>query len=206
MASFAKPAFRVLGIAECFRRTQSRSVVAAVSYRRDRVIDGVYLTFFTVGGLDATEKIISLVRESGREDFNVIMVNGCVVSWFNILDLRRIFEETSIPVMCITYEQSSGLARFIDEYFPGDSVRMRMYLQLEERELVYVRPARSYVYVRYQGLTSEDVRKVLDATTLTGKVPEPLRTAQAIARAVHSFLEAWSPEVLGTRSVQPAQR
>ncbi|MEM0223126.1 MAG: DUF99 family protein [Thermofilum sp.] len=203
-SGFVKPAFRVLGVAECFRKSQARSVVAAVSYRRDRVIDGVYLTFFNVGGLDATEKIISLVRESGRKDFNVIMVNGCVLSWFNVLDLKKIHEGTGIPVMCLTYEESSGLERFIKEYFPGDTARMRMYLDLGERELVYVRAARSYVYVRYQGLTAEDVRKILDSTTLTGRVPEPLRTAQTIARAVHSFLESRFPEVLGTRFSQPA--
>lgn len=199
MANFFKPAFRVLGVAECFRKSQLRSVVAAVSYRRDRVIDGVYLTFFTVGGLDATEKIISLIRESGRKDFNIVMLNGCIVSWFNIIDIREIYRATGIPTICLTYEESSGLSRFISEYFPGDTLRLKMYADLGDRELVYLRATKNYVYARYHGLSSEEVRRVLEATTLSGKVPEPLRVAQSVARAVHGLLEKWSPETLGSR-------
>ena len=195
-SAFTKPAFRALGVAECFRKRNARSVIAAVSYRRDRVIDGVYLDFVTVGGLDATERIVSLVERTGRKDFNVVMVNGCVISWFNIVDVKAMFDALGVPAICVTYEESAGLREYIERYFPGDSERLKLYEKLGERELVYIRNTRSYVYVRYAGLGRDEVRRVLEATTLTGQVPEPLRVAQAVARAVHELLERDSPDLL----------
>jgi endonuclease V-like protein UPF0215 family len=198
-SAFTKPAFRVLGVAECFRKRNARSVIAAVSYRRDRVIDGVYLGFITVGGLDATERIVSLVERTGRKDFNVVMVNGCIISWFNIVDVKAIFDSLSVPAVCVTYEESPGLREFIERYFPGDAERLRLYEKLGERELVYIRSTRSYVYVRYAGLGRDEVRRVLEATTISGQVPEPLRVAQAVARAVHELLEREAPDLLRAR-------
>uniref|UniRef100_A0A7C3WV55 UPF0215 protein ENM88_07990 n=1 Tax=Thermofilum pendens TaxID=2269 RepID=A0A7C3WV55_THEPE len=195
-SAFTKPAFRALGVAECFRKRNARSVIAAVSYRRDRVIDGVYLDFVTVGGLDATERIVSLVERTGRKDFNVVMVNGCVISWFNIVDVKAMFDALGVPAICVTYEESAGLREYIERYFPGDSERLKLYEKLGERELVYIRNTRSYVYVRYAGLGRDEVRRVLEATTLSGQVPEPLRVAQAVARAVHELLERDSPDLL----------
>uniref|UniRef100_A0A7C4F8U1 UPF0215 protein ENV17_03960 n=1 Tax=Thermofilum pendens TaxID=2269 RepID=A0A7C4F8U1_THEPE len=199
-SAFTKPAFRVLGVAECFRKKNARSVIAAVSYRRDRVIDGVYLDFITVGGLDATERIVSLVERTGRKDFNLVMVNGCIISWFNIVDVKAIFDSLGIPAVCVTYEESPGLREFIERYFPQDVGRLRLYEKLGERELVYVRSTKSYVYVRYAGLGRDEVRRVLEATTLSGQVPEPLRIAQAVARAVHELLERDAPDILRARS------
>ncbi len=193
---FTKPAFRVLGMAECFNKKQRKSVLAAVSYRRDGIIDGVYLTWLTVGGLDATEKILELVRNTGRQDFNAVMLNGCIISWFNIVDIKTLHRELSVPVVCLSYEESGGLEKFLEKYFPGDERRLKMYSNLGERRLVYISSSRSYVYARYEGIEEEDLRELLNAVTKHGKVPEPLRIAQSIARAVYLFLEANNPSFL----------
>jgi endonuclease V-like protein UPF0215 family len=196
----SKPAFRVLGISECFRKHAKKSVLAAIVYRRDGYIDGVYFTFTSIGGMDATDSILGLYKSMNRKDINVIMLNGCIISWFNIVDLKRLNKETGLPVICVSYEESKGIEKYIREYFPGDTQRINAYRGLGQRQLVYVRPTQSYVYVRAEGLSLEEARQILDATTKTGKVPEPLRISQMIARAVHTFLEAADPLLLG---IQP---
>jgi len=193
-----KPAFRVLGIAESFDRKLKKSIAVGVSYRRDGIVDGVYLTWLTVGGLDATEKILNLVRGTGRRDFNVVMLNGCIISWFNIVDIATLYKELSIPVVCLSYEESRGLEKYLSEYFPGDSKRFGMYLGLGERRLVYIKRTGSYVYARYVGINEEELRELLNAVTLHGKVPEPLRVAQTIARSVYEFLRVNDPAFLST--------
>lgn len=184
-----KPGFRVFGIAECFRKTNAFSIVAGVSYRRDRIIDGVYVTKTRVGGLDATQKVIELVKGSGRKDINVMMLNGCIISWFNVIDIGEVYEKTRIPVICVSYEKSEGLEKYIKEYFPGDNLRLSLYKKLGERKLVYIKSTGKYVYIRSAGLPMNEVRTVLDAVTFSGKVPEPLRIAQMVARSIHVFLE-----------------
>ncbi|MGC9146936.1 MAG: DUF99 family protein [Infirmifilum sp.] len=196
MIHLTKPAFRVLGVAECFNKRQKKSVQAAVSYRRDGIIDGFYLTWTRVGGLDATEKIIQLVKSTGRRDFNLIMLNGCIISWFNIVDIYRVYEELSLPVLCLSYEESEGLERYLRDYFPGDEERLQMYYKLGKRKLVYIRRTRSYVYVRSVGLDESETREVLNLVTLHGKIPEPLRLAQSLARTVHEFLNSNDPSFL----------
>lgn len=196
MVHLSKPAFRVLGIAECFDKRKRKSILAALSYRRDGYVDGVYLTWVTVGGLDATEKIVSLVKSTERKDFNVLMLNGCIISWFNVVDLEALYKETGTPVICLSYEESGGLEEYIREYFPGDEVRLEMYRRLGKRELVYVKSTGSYVYARYVGISKAEVRELLSLVTKHGKVPEPLRLAQAVARAVYTFLETSDPAFL----------
>ncbi|MEZ0346535.1 MAG: DUF99 family protein [Infirmifilum sp.] len=191
-----KPAFRVLGVAECFNKKQRRSIIAAVSYRRDSVIDGFYITWVSVGGLDATDKIAQLVRETQRKDLNIIMLNGCIISWFNIVDIFSLYEELGIPVICLSYEESDGLEKYIREYFPGEEERLRLYRKLGERERVYIKATKSYVYARFAGLSEREVREVLNLLTLHGKTPEPLRLAQSLARSIHDFLAKNDPTFL----------
>ncbi|MDD3111717.1 MAG: DUF99 family protein, partial [Methanofollis liminatans] len=81
----AKKGLRVLGIAESFRG-RDRSVLAGVVMRRDRVIDGVEIGEVTVGGMDATAAVIALFFDFEREDVNLIMLSGCIIAWYNIID------------------------------------------------------------------------------------------------------------------------
>jgi endonuclease V-like protein UPF0215 family len=195
----SKPAFRVLGVSECFRKQAKKSLLVGVVYRRDGYVDGVYLTFATVGGMDATDSIINLFKSTARKDINLIMLNGCVISWFNIVDLERLSKETGLPVICLSYEESKGLERYIKEYFPRDEERLNAYKALGRRKLVYIKRTQSYVYARVVGIPFEEARQVLDATTKMGKVPEPLRISQMIARSVYFFIESVHPELLGIR-------
>ena len=63
----------------------------------------------TVGGMDASTSILNMVKDLKRRDINVIMLSGCVIAWFNIINASLIVQETGIPVICVTYEDSEGL-------------------------------------------------------------------------------------------------
>ncbi len=184
----SKKGFRALGIAESFERKDKISVLAAVSMRADGVIDGVYITYTTVGGLDATDKIIELVRSSGRKDIRIILVSGCIISWFNIVDVDRIHKELGIPTVCITYEESEGIEKFIREYFPNDEKRLELYRKLGPREELYLKTGHK-IYVRYAGITKRELRTVLNKFTKSGSTPEPIRVAALVASATRKFLK-----------------
>ncbi len=152
--------------------------------RRDLVIDGIAFSTVTVGGLDATDGVLQIYRELDRKDVNCILLNGCVISWFNVVDLRRVHEETRVPLISLTYEESEGLERYIERYFKEDKEkRMELYKSLGPREALYIRRTGARVFVRYYGLSRREVEAILNAFTTHGRVPEPLRVANLAARA-----------------------
>ncbi|MHC1566019.1 MAG: endonuclease dU, partial [Candidatus Syntropharchaeales archaeon] len=131
-----KHGLRVLGIAESFKRRGERSILAGVVMRADSEIDGVAVASASVGGLDATDAVLRIFKKLSREDINIILLNGAVVSWFNIIEIDKLYDHLRVPIISVTYEESEGLERYIREYF-GDSVdfdeRIRRYRELGER-------------------------------------------------------------------------
>ncbi len=179
-----KKGIRVLGIAESFRRGEEKSVLAGVVMRSDFIIDGVVFDKITVGGMDATEGILHVFESLQRADINVMMLNGCVISWFNIIDIKEVYKKLNIPLVCVTYEESEGLKEHIARHFEADErdSRIEAYKRLGNR--VLVRQHGNFdVLIRSLGMEKSEAAAVLKKFTTHGKVPEPLRVAKIVARA-----------------------
>jgi len=177
----AKSGIRVLGIAESYRRREY-STLAGVVMRRDLVIDGMGLSSVTVGGSDATEATIKIFDDLRRKDINCLMLSGCVISWFNIIDPGEVSERTGLPVVAVTYEQSDGLADDIRYHFPDDDRHLAAYLALGERTPFRLHTGYE-IYCRAWDIGMDDARRICNAFTKSGKIPEPLRVARLMARA-----------------------
>ena len=182
-----KKGIRVLGIAESFVPKEDReSLLAGVVMRKDRVIDGFAFARTKVGGDDSTAKIVSLCRGLGRNDVNAIMLSGAVISFYNIVDLERVHSETGLPLVCLTYKESEGLEDNIRKHFPDSNARkLARYRKLGRRSGVQLKTGKK-VFVRALGIEEEDLRLFLDAFSLEGKYPEPVRVAGLLAAAVRS--------------------
>ncbi len=179
-----KKGLRVLGIAESYSGRQY-STLAGVVMRKDLLIDGFGFATVKVGGMDATDAILQIVRGLDRRDINVMMLSGCVIAWFNVIDPAVIFKETQIPVICVTYEQSEGLEPEIRTHFPGDDNRLAAYRNLGDRERIQL-PDGLEQYIRGWGIPLPDAARITRDFTRGGKIPEPLRVARLCARAVHA--------------------
>jgi uncharacterized protein len=178
-----KTGIRVLGVAESFRQGQASSVLAGVVMRSDYVIDGVALGKTRVGGDDATGAIVGLYRKLSRNDVNLIMVSGAILSLYNIVDVDKLSARTKLPALCLTYKETAGIEDSIRRHFPGQAEsKLHAYRKLGKR--MGVRLGSGYrVYVRAAGLEAKDSKRVLDAFTLQGSIPEPVRVAKLMARA-----------------------
>ncbi|MEM0329546.1 MAG: DUF99 family protein [Nitrososphaerota archaeon] len=182
-----KKGVRALGVAESFRKgIGGRAVLAGVVMRGDFVIDGVVFGECTVGGMDATDGILEMYRSLGREDVMLIMLNGCIISWFNVIDLQRLHEETGLPVISVTYNPSAGIREYFIKYFPEDwGKRVEVYERNGPRVEMTNRNGFK-IYFRSMGLDPDDAAKIIDRYTVFGRVPEPLRVARLLA---HSLLD-----------------
>jgi len=171
---------RAFGIAESFAG-RTRSTLAGVVMRKDLRIDGFSFGTVTVGGMDATDSILRMVRRLNRRDINVIMLSGCVIAWFNVLDPSRISQEAGIPVICVSYEDSEGLEADIRHHFSGDWERVVAYRRLGERIPVTLLTGQT-ILLRAWKLNPTDAMKLCNDFTLEGKIPEPIRVARLCSR------------------------
>ncbi|MEM1951070.1 MAG: DUF99 family protein [Candidatus Nitrosocaldus sp.] len=186
-----KKAIRALGVAESFRRSSSssRAVLAGVVMRSDLVVDGVAYSNTTVKGDDATDAVIRLYRALNRNDINVIMLGGVVISMYNIIDLDRLYSTLSLPIVGVTFEESKGLEEHIRRVFQGEEAEMKLeaYKRLGARSKVMLKTGH-HVYVRCAGTNIRVAKRVLNKFLLQGSVPEPIKVARLLARAMLNYL------------------
>ncbi len=183
-----KKGVRVLGIAESFRKSiGEKAILAGVVMRGDFIIDGIIFGECTVGGLDATDSIIEMHRSLKREDIMVIMLNGCIISWFNVIDLQKLHEETKLPIISLSYRPSKGIRKYFIEYFPEDwEKRVEIYERNGPR--IEIRNKNNLnLYIRAIGIDPDDAAKLVDRYTIFGRIPEPLRIARLIAHSLLSY-------------------
>ena len=179
-----KKAIRALGIAECFRENISKkSVLAAIVMRSDLVIDGCTYGYATLERDDATENMLSMYRSLKRNDINVIMIAGSIIALYNVIDSDKIYKETNVPVLNITFEESEGLEPHIRRRFPKEwRSKLKVYRKIGERKSVKLLTGYT-VFVRAAGITQKEAKRTLDKYTLQGAIPEPIRVAKLLARA-----------------------
>jgi len=85
-------------------------------------------------------------------------------------------------LVCLTYEESPGLEKYIREHFPSPDEKLRLYRKLGVRQGVHLRTGHQ-VFVRVWGATPDEARILLNKFTQDGRVPEPVRLARLAARA-----------------------
>ena len=179
-----KKGIRGLAIAESFSQDSKKSVLSGIVMSTDLVIDGFVMGHSTVGGDDATDAILAMYKKLDRPDVSFLLISGIVISLYNIVDLKRISEETGLPIIGVTYEESEGIEDAIKHHFP-DSYKSKLteYSKLGSREKVTLHTSYD-LYIRNEGCTILEAKQLLDKITLQGSIPEPLRISQLLANTL----------------------
>ena len=172
----------MLGIAESFKKSCKKSTLAGVVMRRDLIIDGMMFGSSTIEGDDATESIISLHKSLARDDINCILLDGLVISMYNIINGEKIAGATGLPVVAITFEDSKGLEGSIKHHFDDWQHKVEQYQKLGKRDRIALKTGKN-LFIRYWGLSQKKVVSILNSFTLQGSVPEPIRVAKLAARS-----------------------
>lgn len=150
--------------------------------RRDLIIDGMTYQTATIGGDDATQSIISMYTMLAREDINCIMLDGLVISMYNIIDGGQVAGETGLPVIAITFEDSKGLEDVIKSHFDNWEDKLAKYQKLGGREKVTLKTGKD-LFVRCWAVNQGRALAILNSFTRQGSIPEPIRIAKIAARS-----------------------
>ncbi len=179
-----KPGLRCLAISESFTKEREKSILCGVVMRKDFVVDGFVLGSATVGGDDVTESIIEMYEKLERRDINYLLISGLILSMYNIVNVKKLFDYLDMPIIGVTYNESEGIEDSIKKHFPDSyGKKLEAYKQLGNREKIKLNTNYD-VYVRKEGCGINDVKLLLNSITLQGSMPEPLRVAQLLANTL----------------------
>ncbi len=181
-----KPAARVLGIAESTPSGSTTTFLAGVVMRNDLIIDGVNWVTAQIGGMDATKAVLELVNKIQRLDCNLIMLHGSVIARYNMIDLPQLHRNTGLPVISITREPQEDLLYHLKSTFPKDWEARWSIAQQNGPMHELILPTDVSVFVQFQGQELAQIKGLISLLTKFGGIPEPIRVARLIARALAS--------------------
>ena len=188
-----KPEIRVLGVDDgvFIPHNKGYADVVGVVFRGGYWLDGAMRTEVEVDGLDATEKIASMIIASPHyQQLRVIMLNGITFAGFNIVDIKELYNKTKLPVIAVTRDKPDmeEIKKAL-ENLPEKERRWQAILNAGELLTVQTREGEEPVYMQIAGITRSDAEKIVKMTSTRSNIPEPLRVAHIVASGLTRFRE-----------------
>jgi endonuclease V-like protein UPF0215 family len=180
-----KPEVRVLGIddGKFVPHTKGRVDVVGVVYRGAYLFEGVMKTTITIDGLDATEKFVSMIKNSPYyKEIRAVFLNGVTFGGFNVVNIHELFSLIDLPVFSITREKPDmQKIKAALQNLPEFDLRWRAMQNAGELFEVDIKPELNPVYLHVAGILCEDAQMILKKTSTVANIPEALRVAHLIA-------------------------
>lgn len=181
-----KDEIRILGLDDSpfvFHR-DNRVMLVGTIFRGGSFLDGVMRTDVEVDGLDSTDKIIEMLSKTKHKDIRVIMLDGLGFAGFNLVDVKRLFEETNLPVIVVVRKMPDFKA--INEAI--ERLKHREYYRrcieaAGKPVCVETRPGR-FIHIQYYGIDFSDAAEIVKLSSTRSLVPEPIRVAHLIATGI----------------------
>lgn len=154
-------------------------VVGAV-YAGSR-LEGVLTGRARRDGANATRVVTDLVRRSRfRPHLQLVLLQGIAFAGFNVIDLHGLHAALGVPVMVVARKRPdlASIRAALLGHVRGGLRKWRLIERAGPMEAV------AGLHVQCAGISLEDATRVLHRLALSGKLPEPLRTAHLIAGGV----------------------
>lgn len=190
-----KENIRTIGIDDsAFDRLKStKTFVFGIIVRGYSLVEGVLRTEIQIDGLEATEKIVSMIVNSKyHKQLKAIFLRSSTIAAFNIIDMNLLYEKTSIPVITILTERPdednvenaiSNLEDWKDRLNilnKNPPIKEISFYNKERRECV--------VLVQQVGLNMSEIKKLLKISCYSSCIPESLRLADKIGQSFKGFI------------------
>jgi len=179
-----KSGFRAMGIAESTPPDAEHTVLAGVVMRADLFVDGIVWGQASLGGMDATDAVVKLVRRASREDLGSLMLHGAVIAGYNVINLPYLHRSSGLPVISVTREPRAVLLKKLKAKFPDDWMERWDIVQRNGEMHPLSLPTGITVYIQFQGVSRASAGLLVKRFTKFGGVPEPIRVARLFARAI----------------------
>ncbi|AFA40363.1 hypothetical protein Pogu_2336 [Pyrobaculum oguniense TE7] len=193
---FLSKNFKVVAIAESFRFEDGFSVYAGVRATRDAVVEDAAFAVAKIGGKDGTGAAENIIAMLMRPDVSILMLDGCIVSFYNWIDGEALYAKFQKPVACYVFEEPEGrVEEAVKKLFPDWPERLRAIERLGS-PIPYYTKAGYKIYVRSWGIDPVYAGKAAELAMKLGKMPEPLRVARIMAAGARALLNTLSLRLL----------
>jgi endonuclease V-like protein UPF0215 family len=144
-------------------------------------LDGVLVGRVRRDGANATARMLELIHGSQFEGhIRAVLLQGIAVAGFNVVDIHHLSTSLALPVVVVARRRPdfTAIARALQVAGGGWRRKWRLIERAGPME-----PCRG-VYIQRAGIERRAAEALLEATTLHGKLPEPLRVAHLIAGGI----------------------
>ncbi|GAB4348419.1 MAG: DUF99 family protein [Gammaproteobacteria bacterium] len=129
-------------------------------------------------GVNSTTRIAAMIRQSRfAPQLQLILLQGIAFGGFNVVDLPTLSRETELPVLVVMRKRPdlTAIREALLKKVPGGRRKWRLIEQAGEVESM------AGLYVQRCGISPDRAAEVLRRFAVSGRLPEPLRTAHLIA-------------------------
>ncbi len=144
-------------------------------------LDGILAGRVRRDGANSTERMAEMVRRSQfAQHVRGVLLQGIAVAGFNVVDVHGLHAALGVPVLVVVRRppRLAMVERALFDRTPGAARKWRLIQQAGPVERL------GEVWVQRAGLSADEARALLEATTLHGNLPEPLRLAHLIAGGI----------------------
>ncbi len=181
-----KEEIRILGIDDGpFEKNEEKVIVVGVVFRGGEFIDGLLRTYVKVDGLDATDKLIEMINSSRhKKQLKLIMLDGITLGGFNIVDVKKLFSQTKLPVLVINRKMPDlkSIKVALEKNF--DDFEKRWKMILNAGKIKEMKMEKFSIFYQNIGIDDEEAEEIILMTTKRAQIPEPLRVAHIIATGI----------------------
>lgn len=180
-----KSEIRVLGVDDgrFVPHTKGNVKVVGVVYRGGCWFEGVMQTEVAIDGLDATEKMAAMIKDSPfYGELRVVMLDGVTFGGFNVVDITALSHRTGLPVISVTRKRPDlEDIRNALRNLPESEIRWHAMENAGELFEVESRKGENPVFVHIAGISLEDAEEIMKTASTRSNIPEALRVAHLIA-------------------------
>lgn len=180
-----KSEIRTLGIDDgCFIPKSKGTVdIVGIVYRGANWFEGFIHSKVTIDGLDAIEKIVSMIKNSSfYRELRVIFLDGNTFGGFNVVDINKLYDLLDLPVISVTREKPDLKSIKVALHNLSDfEVRWQSILNSGKLIEVKIREIENPIFMQIAGILEDDAKKIIKKVSTKSNIPEPLRVAHIIA-------------------------
>lgn len=180
-----KSQIRILGIDDSpFKFGDKNTLVIGVVMRVPSYIEAVLKTEVEVDGKDASDKLAEMINSSRyKEQLKLVMLDGVALGGFNVVDINELHEKVGLPIVTITREKPNlkAMENALREHFENWRERLDI---IKKGELLPLETKHKPIFVKFVGMEFEELKRIIELSTVRGALPEAIRVAHLIATGV----------------------
>jgi len=180
-----KGEIRVIGIDDSpFNFDDEYSNIIGVVMRGGEYIECILKSTVEIDGNDATKACIKIINDTKHKmQLKAILLDGISLGGFNVVDIKRLYNSTNIPVITVTRDEPDfeKIERALKKNFKDWDKRL---ILIKKGTLHKVKTSHNPIFIKCVGITLSEAKEIIKISTIRGVIPEPIRVAHLIASGI----------------------